>query len=392
MYIQFESFLSLLVGFIGIFIIILMFFSYKSNVNVNIYIIIVLAFASFRFITYGLVHLDFFELHPNFHTYFIPISLIAIPSFLLYLRALLMDYRSFYKRDLLHFIFPLLSLTLNFLQTKFEVFQNHTIELTQIWCVVLFFMLYMVFIVLELKKIIAKIFKPKNKGNTEHQWVVSRWIIFIITIAIISGLKLVLSVVYEYRSGDIITGNSFFIINILIWGLKFGFILFNIEILYGFPNLKTDVKIDSNLFLYKDSTWILDNKHLESQHNEIVQPTVDKKNLAYIHNIEKFVTTQSPFRVSEYKAKDLAKDLNVPSSHIAYLFKYYSKINFTEFKNTKRIKDAIFLIDQDFLVDKTFDALATQVGFTSYNPFFVAFKKQTNLSPAQYLQSLGAKT
>lgn len=385
MYEQFESFLSLLVGFIGIFIIILMFFSYQSNVNVNIYIIVVLAFASLRFITYGLVHLDFFELHPNFNTYFIPVSLMAIPSFLLYLRALFKDHQRIKKKDLIHFIFPLLNLILNFLQTKFELFQNNILEILQICCVVLFFMFYLLLIVLELKKIITKILKPSNKRNADHQLVISRWIIFIITIAVILGLKLVLSIVYEYSNGVEITGNSFFIINIVIWGLKFGFILFNIEILYGFPKLKSDSKIDLNPASSPSAIWIL-----EGQQNEILQPSIDKKNLAYIHHLEQFVTDQKPFRMQTYKVKDLAKDLHVPSSHIAYLFKYYSKVNFTEFKNTMRIQDAMRLINQDFLADKTLEALAKQVGFASYNPFFVAFKREMHLSPAEYLLHLGA--
>jgi len=387
MYEQFESFLSLLVGFIGFFIIILMFFSYQSNVNVNIYIIVVLAFVSLRFVTYGLVHLDFFELHPNFNTYFIPVSLTAIPSFLLYARALFKDHQRIKKKDLMHFIFPLLNLILNFLQTKFELFQNNTLELLQICCVTFFFIFYLILIVLELKKNIYKIVKPNRKRNADHQEVISRWIIFIITIAVISGLKLVLSIVYEYRNGGEITGNSFFIINIVLWGLKFGFILFNIEILYGFPKLKSDTKIDINPELYPSAIWIL-----ESQQNGISQPSIDKKNLAYIHHLEQFVSSQNPFRTQAYKVKDLAKDLHVPSSHIAYLFRYYATMTFTEFKNTMRIKDAIRLIHQDFLADKTLEALAKQVGFTSYNPFFVAFKKETNKSPAEYLLHLGGNT
>lgn len=392
MYVELESFLALLAGLIGVFIIIMMLFSYRSNVNVNVFIVIVLLIVSIRFFTYGLVHLEAFELHPDFHTYLSPVSLIAVPSLLLYLKALLKDYRSFQKRVLLHFIFPLLSLTLNFLQANFEIFQSEIIEVTQLCCVLVFFLLYFFFTGLELKKIVAKIVIANCQNETEHQSVILRWLFVIISIIVVWGLKWVLSIVYEYKSGDVITGNSFFIINILIFYLKFGFILFNIEILYGLPNLKTNANTDLNLDLFKDSTWALDEKRLKIQQNETLQPSIDKKNLAYIHNIEQFVATQSPFRVLEYRLKDLANDLNVPSSHIAYLFKYYSKINFTEFKNTMRIKDAICLIDEDFLLKKTIDALATKVGFSSYNPFFVAFKRQTNLSPAQYLESLAGKT
>lgn len=392
MYVQLESFLALLAGLIGVFIIIMMLFSYRSNVNVNVFIVIVLLIVSIRFLTYGLVHLEAFELHPDFHAYLSPVSLIAVPSLLLYLKALLKDYRSFQKKVLLHFIFPLLSLTLNFLQANFEIFQSEIIEVTQLCCVLVFFLVYFFFTGLELKKIVAKIVIANCQNETEHQSVILRWLFVIISIIVVWGLKWVLSIVYEYKSGGVITGNSFFIINILIFYLKFGFILFNIEILYGLPNLKTDANTDLNLDLFKDSTWALDEKRLKIQQNETLQPSIDKKNLAYIHNIEQFVATQSPFRVLEYKLKDLANDLNVPTSHIAYLFKYYSIINFTEFKNTMRIKDAICLIDEDFLLKKTIDALATKVGFSSYNPFFVAFKRQTNLSPARYLESLVGKT
>lgn len=392
MYVQFESLLALLSGLLGVFIIIRLLFSHRSNINVNVFVVIVLLIVSIRFLTYGLVQLEAFELHPDFYTYLNPVSLIAVPSLLLYLKALLKDYRSFQKKVLLHFIFPLLSLALNFLQAYFEIFQNEILEVTQLCCVLVFFLVYLFFTGLELKKIVTKIVIANCQKETEHQSVILRWLYIIITIIVVWGLKWILSIVYEYKTQGIITGNSFFIVNIFIFYLISGFILFHIKILYGLPNLKTGAKIDLTPFLLKDATWVLDDKRLKSQQNETLQPSTDKKNLAYIHNIEQFVATQRPFRVLEYKLKDLASDLNVPTSHIAYLFKYYSIINFTEFKNTMRIKDAICLIDEDFLLKKTFDALATKVGFSSYNPFFVAFKRQTNLSPARYLESLAGKT
>jgi YesN/AraC family two-component response regulator len=82
---------------------------------------------------------------------------------------------------------------------------------------------------------------------------------------------------------------------------------------------------------------------------------------------------------------DLSNSLNIPSSHLAYIFKCHCKLSFVEYKNYCKINDSLNLINNNFLESKTFDALAYKVGFKSYNSFFIYFKKQTNYSPKDYL-------
>ena len=392
MYIQIESFLSILVGSIGVFVIFLVIFSYKYNISINIFLVFLFAIVSTRMLTHGLVGLQLFSLHPNYHTFFKPLSLIGIPSFYLYLYSLLKDMKFLKKENLLHLIFPVLNVILNFLQTKFEVLRNDIIEISQTVGTVLFLLGYLVATILVLKKITDKILKPSKKRNAEHQLVISRWMIFIVTVALVSGMKLLLTIFYEYQSGSFVTGTSFFVVNVILWGLTFGYILSNTEILFGFPNLKTDSKEKKQPILVYRSMWILEDKLIENKQDKALYSTLHKKNLQYIEHIEQFITTHTPFRDPKYKIKDLAKDLNVPSSHIAFVFKYYSNLSFIEFRNTMRIYDAIQLLEKDFLADKTLEALAKQVGFTSYNPFYMAFKKETNKSPAEYLLRFGGNT
>ena len=54
---------------------------------------------------------------------------------------------------------------------------------------------------------------------------------------------------------------------------------------------------------------------------------------------------------------------------------------------SSRIKDALSLIDDGYLKRNTLESLAYKTGFSSYNPFFSAFKKITGLSPQEYIKS-----
>lgn len=80
--------------------------------------------------------------------------------------------------------------------------------------------------------------------------------------------------------------------------------------------------------------------------------------------------------------------LKIPKSHLKFIFKYHSKISFSDFKKIARVQDALVLIDQNFLTTNTFKALSKKVGFTSYNPFFTSFKDVVGKSPQEYILQL----
>ncbi|MDG2193936.1 MAG: AraC family transcriptional regulator, partial [Polaribacter sp.] len=56
-----------------------------------------------------------------------------------------------------------------------------------------------------------------------------------------------------------------------------------------------------------------------------------------------------------------------------------------EYRMHGRIQDAIQFIENGFLKTGTLESLSSKVGFSSYNPFFRAFKKITKLSPQEYI-------
>lgn len=81
---------------------------------------------------------------------------------------------------------------------------------------------------------------------------------------------------------------------------------------------------------------------------------------------------------------DLSVKLQIPKSHLVFLFKHYCKISFIDYKKMIRVEKSKKMIENNFLETNTLNSLATSVGFKSYDPFYRSFKEITNLGPAEY--------
>jgi AraC-like DNA-binding protein len=82
--------------------------------------------------------------------------------------------------------------------------------------------------------------------------------------------------------------------------------------------------------------------------------------------------------------------LGVPESHLTYLFRYHCSLSFLEYRNKERIKFSISLIENGYLSKNTLDSLAKDVGFSSYSPFYNAFKKINGIGPNEFIYSVNS--
>ena len=108
----------------------------------------------------------------------------------------------------------------------------------------------------------------------------------------------------------------------------------------------------------------------------------------YLNEVDLAIENNNYFRDATFSLNDLAVKLNIPKSHLTFIYKYHSKISFSDFKKIARINDAIHLIENDYLKTNTFDSLSKTVGFSSYNPFFTSFKDVVGKAPQEYLDTL----
>jgi AraC-like DNA-binding protein len=189
--------------------------------------------------------------------------------------------------------------------------------------------------------------------------------------------------------------NICILMNILSPFFCFFKILFTPEILYGLPILNMKIlkfglpKEERNIAeIPINENWILEINHPKNNDQDLkLHDNIIPNILSYTQEVDTLSNQELIFRNPKASPSDIANRLGVPASHMVYLFKYHSKISFSEYRMQSRINDGINLIKAGYLKTNTLESLAYKTGFASYNPFYMAFKKVTTLSPQDYLKS-----
>lgn len=357
--------------------------NHRLNSAMNIYIILIILIISTRFFLSGLTH---FIADDSFNSNYLKYSVfssVIFPLFYLYYRNLSNPNLGFEKKELLHFVFPLF----------FSIFivYIHFFEITpKGFSSVLYFMffLYLVYYLvlcykllkqsIWIKKNTLKIVKKQNVLN-------SKWTYFLFLASLIIVVRLFISIFFELQEGSRLRGFRYQWVSAVIWLFVLYKLIVSPEILYGYETLlkKIDDTRTENINL--NSIWdripnqpISNVQHLQLR--DKITPTI----LTYIEDVEKISIEDKLFRNPTTSMIDIANKLNIPKSHVSYLFKYHSTISFSEYKKVIRIQDAINLINEDYLKNHTLDYLSKTVGFPSYNTFFTSFKDITGISPIEY--------
>lgn len=375
--------LLIITGLTGFVTVGLILKNYKLNSIVNIYMILIIITISIRYLLLGLTHFTIDESFRSFCTRYSNFGLMVIPSFYLYFKNLSCNNKTFEKKELLHYIFPVFFFifisSVNLFRINFEGINTllHTI-----------FLLFLIFYTFLSYKLLKRNIWLKNnsiKVVKKQNLLNSKWTFYLFLALLFLAVRLFGSIIFEVSFGGIARGYSFQWIAALIWLSILFKILASPEILYGYSALhkKIDENRQKNILL--NSVWNINPKiqinnvqHLQLK--EKIEPFI----LTYIEEIEKISLTDKIFREPEITMADLANKLNTPKSHISYLFKYHSTISFSEYKKAIRIQDAIKLIDEDYLRENTLDYLSKKVGFPSYNTFFTSFKEILGYSPFEY--------
>ncbi len=175
----------------------------------------------------------------------------------------------------------------------------------------------------------------------------------------------------------------------LVWLGIYVKIILTPEILFGYNYLNKTIEEaqDKNVV---NSIWIT-NSTIQSltiekdiKLNEKLASSISE----YIHKIEELSFHSQLFRKMDLSIEDLANVLDLPSSHLNYIFKYHCHESFTDYKKIVRINDSVKLINNGYLKINTAEALSAEVGFSSYHTFYVTFKSIIGVAPQEYVRKL----
>lgn len=347
-----------------------------TNRILNIYLLFTFFFASLHLIFHGLNHIYLFQnIHyPNLNYY--QIILILMPTLYLYFEKLLINQKIAEKNDFQHFIFPIV--LLNYFSSIENIFLFFIILSYSIYYT------YKTFLLLKYNYWRIK----KNQPFTYDFSIVSSWTKFLFVVEI-----LYLIIIYFLKIENIIEGkercNFYFEIALLIlYTIVYFKIIFSPFIFYGNPSLFKRVESSSVSKLCITSVWLTKiNVDEMTPKEKILNDRIMINISDYIEQIERIVLIDFALRNPDYSLYNFSLELGIPKYYLDFIFKYYCKVSFNDYKKMARIYDAVELINSGYLKSNKLVTLSKQVGFSSYNPFLVNFKELTGVSPFEFYRN-----
>ena len=377
-----EPLLLLFTGCVGLFATVIMATSYKSNPFFNVFLMLIFLLASSRQLIQGTFELELQTLiRPG--ASWSAIFLLLVPSFYLYYKNLVDTTYVFRRKDLQHFVF----ITFFYLAHVIPVIKDSVYFYNE---AITDFIIITVFVVFYLFKgfqlLRNKLWNKRNSLQVKdpHYGLIKNWTVYLFTINILLLVALLISI-YPASNTNVFSTKQISFFLAPLWLFIYVKILISPEILHGLP------KLNKKLLKYKpmlgvSTDWKLSPSVPKGDRDTRLQEFIKSDIVRYTNEVDRLSYTAQIFRDPTCSIADVAKEIGVPVSHITYVFKYHSKISFSEYRMQSRVQDAINLIHNDYLTTNTFETLSIKTGFSTYSPFFTAFKKVTKLSPQEYIK------
>ena len=367
-------------GILGIITSFILSINHKTNRKVNLYFILFLLVYSLNLFLNAFYYFNE-NLSPT--VLYRPFLLIVIPSVYLYLKNLILNTKKYNPKELYQFIFPILLACFSSINFHYKILgQYSSYYMFFVFCS--FVLVYLFSGILLFKnsvwsnKKIDLIVFNKNRN-------IKKWLDFLFIIFVLCTIRVLLTAFLDLFYVGINFGQNTMWITCCFIVMLLIKIWTSPNILYGYNALYEKVKYEKFSKLSLNEIWILTPIcNIKNIQDKALKENVYINLKKQINRIEKIAMKDKWFRNNKFSKSELAEKLNIPKSHINFIFKYHSKLSYTEFVNKARTFDAIELIESGYLSTHKMDSLALKVGYMSYNPFFLTFKDITGVSPMEY--------
>jgi AraC-like DNA-binding protein len=226
-------------------------------------------------------------------------------------------------------------------------------------------------------------FKPVDK----QQLAIRKWSKFLFIIFTLILGRFLINPILSQQYIFLNTTDNFLFLAALLWIIVYIKLLTSPEFLFGYEVFQDKINTYKLNYYVFENQW---NKNLlieiTNKKDLVLRETIDNKYIEYIETIDYISQNSNLFLKQGIKIVDLANKMKIPKSHVVFIFKYYSNISFNEFKRNFRIKKAMQLIHEGYLDTNIMEALAVEVGFSTYSSLFKNFKEITKISPLEYYQ------
>ena len=359
---------------------------YGKNKNheqslINKYLIVIVGINAARFLFHGILEV-YPEININNFVIFIDVSAIMLmPCLYLYFYNIINE-NKFESKNLLHFIVPFL-VGGAFVITNFVKSDNTDVYRNLFFIVsILLYLTYAVFGFLMLYKNVWGR-KAEIRAIQKQNKLIKNWTIFLYVCFLLLLLIRVTTSLISKTPGSF--SNNYLWIPALIWSCVFVTIISTPEILYGYNFLNKTIDA-ANEKVVLSSVWHVAGTvtPITLERDKKIDEKIKPLLMGYFHQIEELSFHTHAFRNPNLSLDDIAVSLNIPISHINFIFKYQCNESFTDYKKIIRIHDATKLIEGGYLKENKIETLSAKVGFSSYNTFIGAFKTITGVTTQEY--------
>jgi len=303
-----------------------------------------------------------------------------------YIRSMLGLKKEFLKSFLIPFLIPLFLFLINLIFLSED--SSKVLARGLNFPVIAIFMLYYLFYI---SRLVYKFFwtKPIKYLKFKNVKFVKLWIVELLVFSSIAAFGLIGMFLYEF-----ITQKEFVYVTFPHFKSVIHFIMliqlfFHPEILYGPQSVSLPVlEADNPQVIKPVFNWHSSPKEIKNKLDLELTEKFNSRINEIIRKLESKAAIQLIIRFPDINSSTLAEKLNIPRTYLHYFFKYHSDSSFVSYRSKIRVFHAINKMQEGFLSKNTMDALARESGFSSYNPFYTAFKLEMGLGPSEILDQI----
>jgi AraC-like DNA-binding protein len=388
MYTEIIYLVSALLGFLIIFLISN---HYKTNRYTNVYLIGIFLLSSIRHLFNGLskISIDINFLKEIDLFFFVCVTTLSY----LYFTNLIRNRSHLIKKDLYRLFIPILLFVI------ISACLNYFPDSIGFKFILVFFVVLNVYYAVKLYFILRKFVWVRNSDIlliNKQNIVIKTWTLLFFSFFVFVFVNFsffFLELIFNDKQFWHNSKSIFLLIDAVLWIFIYFKILLTPELLYGYEIFQNKLNDYNSHKMSFDNIWIMDNSvPVTNVQDAVLKEKILSQLESYIVEIENKALNTSVFFTIGFNVADLANYLNIPKSHLIYVFKYHSNISFIDFKKIIRIQKSTILISEGYLKVNTFESLATEVGFSTYSAFFKSFKSIIGVSPQEYYSQIKTAT
>lgn len=303
-----------------------------------------------------------------------------------YIRSMLGLKKEFLKSFLIPFLIPLFLFLINLIFLSDDTTRVLARGLN--FPIIAIFMFYYLFYI---SRLVYKFFwaKPIKQLKFENVKFVKLWIIELLVFSFIAAFALIGMFLYEFITQKEFVYVTFPYFKSIIHFIMLIQLFFHPEILYGPQRVSLPVlDADQPHVIKPVFNWHSSPKEIKNKQDLDLTEKFNSRINEIIRKLESKAAIQLIIKFPDINSSTLAEKLNIPRTYLHYFFKYHSDSSFVSYRSKIRVFHAINKMQEGFLSKNTMDALARESGFSSYNPFYTAFKLEMGLGPSEILDQI----